>query len=351
MKTTKPFIMMLCKFSAFGPTNKRSQLELYHHKDGSPYRARVLVLRVQEYSNANSENCIRVAETDDVICELSNIDSSCIQTVSLLSEDVAHNHSIVPYSQDYLKISDLEVVFRWLQENGKYHDCGKNVVIQPIIVYGETSFHTTTTSARSGEIVVCNICVPPMTISKEKFDGTALQRAIRCHHAVHLLKNRAAITSNEPCGFCLLGCHANVETTRKNLQDIVNNGASVKPATNVMPNCRTFHAAIGTTIQFKSLKAVRDFPCSNKLVYCNTCKDFIWSYNLENHYPIVHDSQVPSNLTHYLLNSEECDKLVSLFPINTRNQGNMALTSNVNANRTSTATFILCPPDTTSTEC
>ena len=124
--------MMLGNFSAFGPVDKRSQLNLYISRDSNQCRAQVTVIKVEQYSNASQDECVCPSSdnTDDVVCELRNVDSSCIQPILLLTEDVADANSVVPMSQSFLKISNLDTAFKHMIYKGKHNDC-KNVIIPP----------------------------------------------------------------------------------------------------------------------------------------------------------------------------------------------------------------------------
>ena len=116
-----------------------------------------------------------------------------------------------------------------------------------------------------------------MTISQYKYDATALQRAIRCHAAVHNLKAHTSMPTNEPCAFCFLAFHATVKIKKKNLNDLLKEGSAIKLATPVLPNCQTYGAELGREVLFKCFKPVAGFPCTNKPVYCKLCQDFVWA--------------------------------------------------------------------------
>ena len=274
---SRPVFMMLCKYTAFGALEKITQLNLFIPRD-SQYRALITVIKVEQYANASKDECVRpfLDNTNDIICELRNVDSSCIQPILILTEDVADVDSVIPTSQSFLKMNNLSVAFKHMTEKGKHHDY-KNETIPPIHVYGKVHFHTTTTLTRLGEVVVCNICSPPMTISQYKYNATVLQRAIRCHAAIHNLKTHTSMATNEPCTFCLLTCHATVKIKKKNLNDLLKEGSAIKLATPVLPNCQTYGAELGREVLFKCFKPVAGFPCTNKPVYCKLCQDFVWA--------------------------------------------------------------------------
>ena len=129
---SKHVLMMLGKFLEFGLVNKRSQLNLYISRDSNQYRARVTVIKVKQNSNASQDECECPSSdnTDDIVCELRNVDSSCIQPILPLTENVIDANSVVPMSQSFLKTSNLDAAFKHMTDKGKYHDC-KNIIIPP----------------------------------------------------------------------------------------------------------------------------------------------------------------------------------------------------------------------------
>ena len=151
------------------------------------------------------------------------------------------------------------------------HHIYKSKIIPPIHAYDKIQFHTTNTLTRLGEVVVCNIHSPPMTISMDKYNTTSLQRAIRYHAAVHNIKASMFMSTNEPCVFCLLTCHATVQIKEKNLNDLLKEGKAITPATPVLPNCQTYGAQLGREVLFKCFKPIADFLCTNKPVFCKLC--------------------------------------------------------------------------------
>ena len=254
-----------------------------------------------------------------ILCELRNIESVCIQPISLLNELVAEGDEEFPQLQSYVKVSDLEVAFKLLLERGKHHNCKEKIVL-PMRVDGKIVFHSNNPKVPSNALVVCNICSPPMVISKEGYTQVENQRALRCHNAIHQLTTPGILKTNEPCPFCLGNCHAVVDLTSRQKKK-VESGEEVPPKANVRPNCATHGGVLGNVFAYKTLKPTKQhFPCSNKLVFCNLCKDFIWSYNLKSHYCHIHSGRdMPNVLKESLPADDELDKLSKLFKVNGSN--------------------------------
>ena len=250
------------------------------------------------------------------MCELRSVESVSIQPLCLSTETVLEVGNATPITRDFLSIAQLEIAFGLMLKTGKPHDCKKSVM-PPLKVKGEVLFVSDNPTLRAHHRVVCSICQLAMVISKDAYTDADMQRAMRCHFAAHLLQHPEAISTNYPCPFCLSTCHATVKVKKRNLTAHVTSGVAIAPKTAVLPNCSTYGDVLGREIAYKFFKPVKNFACTNKPVYCKLCEDFVWSYNLKNHYYHVHDKMdVPASNMGHLPTNEEKNKIINGFPIN-----------------------------------
>ena len=152
--------------------------------------------------------------------------------------------------------------------------------------------------------------------SEDESEGLAIQQAKEAALMTETLTNARDLRDleDEPCAFCCRSCHAVVQVARKNKKQIIDEKAAVLPKTKVLPNCQTYPSISPFT--FKFLKAVKTYPSTNTLVFCEKCDDFIWSYNMKNHYNAMHPHVRPSDYDDYKPSEAEMKSIDALFPLN-----------------------------------
>ena len=314
--------MVVGKFQRFGNDHLRHPLNLSWPIGGEKYCASVFVLGVKAYTSRSNEECL--TPSGDIICTLGKVDASCILPISPYNEIIAtEENGLLPVAIDVMKIKDLSNAFDILVQRYKHH-VAKGGNIGPVQM-GEKLYFVVGDNdpfSRSLELLVCTICDPPQYINRPKSkdvkpqfkDENELQRALRNHMAAHQLKSPQLMGNNEPCAFCCRSCHAVVQVARKNKKQIIDEKAAVLPKTKVLPNCQTYPSISPFT--FKFLKAVKTYPSTNTLVFCEKCDDFIWSYNMKNHYNAMHPHVRPSDYDDYKPSEAEMKSIDALFPLN-----------------------------------
>ena len=319
---SKRTFMVIAKFKQFGDPSVRVPLNSSWPTDTDVYCASVFILGLMSCTNESNEECLR--PSDDIICTIMKVDSSCILPISPSIERIATDDNSIPVCMDVMTIQELNTAFDLLALRGKHHVV-KDSNVQPVQLGDNLYFVATGNKAASHnfELFVCNICDPPQNIMRPtaktltpRFkDETEQQRALRNHMAAHQLKTPEKIRGNEPCGFCCGNCHAVVQVSRKNKTKIIEECASVLPSTVVLPNCQGYPSLLPFT--FKSFKIVKNYPSTNQLAYCEKCDAFIWTYNLKKHNDVMHAATVRPSVYEDLLPSEaEKATIEKLYTLN-----------------------------------
>ena len=311
-RRSKKTFLLICKFMKFGEPGARVQQMPFWLRE-KKYSATVLVLPVKAYTDIQQGQCLQPIDDEELTvnhCELVGVDSSCILPVSPSEELVATEDSIVPSVKEFMRVADLKEAFNLILRRGKHHAL-KDIIVSPIKIDGEFLFVTSAEVTGSQEVIVCNICRPPRAITKPDDMMDHIQRVVRNHMAVHQWRNPEAMITNKPCGYCCQSCHSVVKI--KDRQRVaIRDGAQVLASTIVRPNCQTYPSLGPFTYKFMKPLTVK-YVCTNKLVFCDECDTFIWSYNLKKHFEVMHDGSMPESIKALLPKEAEMKYLEDLF--------------------------------------
>ena len=163
VKTTNSIQMVICQFQRFGESTGGPQLEKSHPRGGGSYRATVQVQSAVECKNAADETCLKI--TGDIVGTLYDVPSACLEPFTPSLEEWDHvNEGLVTTA--VMRVSDLQVSFNDMLARKKRHEPKEKhrLSIVPLVVGGEDHFVVDRVSD-AYDVIVCNICIPPMAIS------------------------------------------------------------------------------------------------------------------------------------------------------------------------------------------
>ena len=113
----------------------------------------------------------------------------------------------------------------------------------------------------------------------------------------------------------LKSCHARVNLTERQRTSVIR-GKQVVSKAPVTPNCQAYPNIPSFT--YKSLKPLTlKYICTNTLVLCPSCEDFVWTFNIKKHFDVLHQGSVPPHLLKLLPTEKEKEHSIKLYRKNT----------------------------------